>query len=232
MVRPGLMALVEYLTEIGATMVVYTHSEHRWASKVCQAMEKMAGINFIRKLFSRQDCKDGHPEFAARKSLHFVAEQLNQDPSLAWVHVQNMILFDDDGTALGAGEETQLVRVPSYDYWEACKWDEVITPELLQKQNDPDLVERVRRSVVEWGPDSPTQTQIPWILAPGRALMFVKFLAPLSPLLENLNHKTEAPAQSRTHGSTHSLTCRPGTWNLEPGTWNRNRNPEPRPPNL
>eukprot|EP00960_Hanusia_phi_P074855 768333-Hanusia_phi.AAC.3 len=29
----------------------------------------VAGFKFIYRLFSRQDCKDGHPEFAARKSL-------------------------------------------------------------------------------------------------------------------------------------------------------------------
>lgn len=32
----------------------------------------MAGWNFIARLFSRSDCRDGHPEFTARKNLQFV----------------------------------------------------------------------------------------------------------------------------------------------------------------
>lgn len=38
MLRPGLLKFLEYLKEIGATVVVYTHSELRWASKVTQVM--------------------------------------------------------------------------------------------------------------------------------------------------------------------------------------------------
>jgi len=53
MVRPGLIKFVEYLQEIGATIVVYTHSEQRWASKVTQGIEEIAGFKFIHRLFSR-----------------------------------------------------------------------------------------------------------------------------------------------------------------------------------
>ncbi len=53
MLRPGLIEFVEYLKEIGATIVVYTHSEPRWASKVTQAIEDIAGFKFIHRVFSR-----------------------------------------------------------------------------------------------------------------------------------------------------------------------------------
>ena len=32
---------------------VYTHSEKKWAAKVCEAMERIAGWKFIARLFSR-----------------------------------------------------------------------------------------------------------------------------------------------------------------------------------
>lgn len=34
MMRPGMINLLVWLREIGATVVVYTHSEERWATKV------------------------------------------------------------------------------------------------------------------------------------------------------------------------------------------------------
>jgi hypothetical protein len=34
------------------------------------------------RVFSRMDCKDGHPNFSARKSLEFVCEQLKKQVEL------------------------------------------------------------------------------------------------------------------------------------------------------
>ena len=53
MMRPGMPELLAHLQLIGATIVVYTHSEDRWAVKVCQAMERLAGWPFIHRVFSR-----------------------------------------------------------------------------------------------------------------------------------------------------------------------------------
>jgi len=155
MIRPGLIKFIEYLQSIGATIVVYTHSEQRWASKVTQAIEEIAGFKFIRKLFSRQDCRDGHPTFPARKSLQYITQELAKEEGLEWVNVERTIMFDDDGSVLGGGDQIRLVRVATYDYWEPCVWNEVVTEELLEK-NTPDLVEIVRQSVIEWGVTRPS----------------------------------------------------------------------------
>ena len=32
--RPGMLDLLNWLRDIGATVVVYTHSEEKWATKV------------------------------------------------------------------------------------------------------------------------------------------------------------------------------------------------------
>lgn len=53
MMRPGMIDLITFLQQVGATIVVYTHSEEKWASKVCEAMEKKVGWKFIKRLFSR-----------------------------------------------------------------------------------------------------------------------------------------------------------------------------------
>mmetsp|Transcript_50810 Transcript_50810/g.158752 ORF Transcript_50810/g.158752 Transcript_50810/m.158752 type:complete len:450 (-) Transcript_50810:478-1827(-) len=150
MLRPGLISMIQYLREIGATIVVYTHSERAWASKVCAAMEEVAGFKFIYRLFSRQDCKDGHPEFAARKSLQFVCDELSKDSGMSWVSISRTIMFDDDGNVLGGGDQCRLIRVPTYDYWEPCQWDEVVNDDVLSK-NSAECVDIVTRSVVEWG---------------------------------------------------------------------------------
>jgi len=111
MLRPGLLELLAHLRAVGATIVVYTHSEEKWAIKVCEAMERMAGWPFIKRVFSRLDCKDGHPNFTARKSLEFVCEQLKSQDGLGWVDVEQTIMFDDDGNALGKNESDRLVKV-------------------------------------------------------------------------------------------------------------------------
>ena len=49
MLRPGLLELLAHLRSVGATIVVYTHSEEKWAIKVCEAMERMAGWPFIKR---------------------------------------------------------------------------------------------------------------------------------------------------------------------------------------
>ena len=54
---------------------------------MCEAMERMAGWPFIFRVFSRMDCKDGHPNFSARKSLEFVVEHLKAHDGLAWAEV-------------------------------------------------------------------------------------------------------------------------------------------------
>mmetsp|Transcript_17306 Transcript_17306/g.33949 ORF Transcript_17306/g.33949 Transcript_17306/m.33949 type:complete len:447 (-) Transcript_17306:199-1539(-) len=150
MMRPGMIQLLEWLRDVGATVVVYTHSEEKWASKVCEAMQKQAGWNFIQRLFSRNDCRDGHPEFTARKSLEFVIDECRKHDGLHWATMENTIMFDDDGNALNKEETGRLIRVASYDYWEGCQWDEVVNEDLMSR-NEEDLAGMVRRSVVEWG---------------------------------------------------------------------------------
>lgn len=155
MLRPGLIQVLTYLKEIGATVVVYTHSEFRWAVKVCEAMETVVGFKFIKRLFSRTDCRDGHPEFLAKKSLDFIVNKLREEDGLDWATVDNCIMFDDDKNAVFAGETGRLVVVASYDYWEACAWNETITEEVLSK-NSEEVVDLVRRTVVEWGVAPPS----------------------------------------------------------------------------
>ena len=162
--------------------MVYTHSEEKWAIKVCEAMERMAGWPFIKRVFSRMDCKvgcvcicacvhaqfvcaclyvktcvcvyvyiythqhrnthshnvhqDGHPNFPARKSLEFVVESLKAQDGLAWADVDNTIMFDDDGNALGKAEQDRLVKVASYDHWEPCQWDEVLVTDTCHAHHD------------------------------------------------------------------------------------------------
>ena len=53
MMRPGLPELLSHLRHIGATVVVYTHSEDKWAVKVCQALERVAGWPFIFRVYSQ-----------------------------------------------------------------------------------------------------------------------------------------------------------------------------------
>jgi hypothetical protein len=53
MMRPGLPELLSHLRLVGATIIVYTHSEDRWAVKVCQALERLAGWPFIHRVYSR-----------------------------------------------------------------------------------------------------------------------------------------------------------------------------------
>jgi len=155
MLRPGLLELLAHLRAVGATIVVYTHSEEKWAIKVCEAMERMAGWPFIKRVFSRLDCKDGHPNFTARKSLEFVCEQLKSQDGLGWVDVEQTIMFDDDGNALGKNESDRLVKVASYDHWEPCQWDDTVNEDMLARNPD-DLADMVRRSVVEWGVAPPS----------------------------------------------------------------------------
>jgi len=155
MLRPGLIAALTTMRDIGATVIVYTHSEYRWAVKVCEAMEQVVGFKFVFKLFSRHDCKDGHPEFLAKKSLEYVVNRLKEDDGLHWASVDTAIMFDDDKKALFPGEIGRLVVVPSYDYWEPCQWDEVITEDVLSR-NSEDVVDLVRRTVVEWGVAKPS----------------------------------------------------------------------------
>jgi len=150
MLRPGLLELITSLRGLGATIVVYTHSEEKWAIKVCEAMERVAGMPFIKRIFSRMDCKDGHPEFTARKSLEFVVREMKEKDGLHWAEVDKTIFFDDDGNAVNKSEQSRLVKVASYDYWEPCQWDEVVN-EPMMRRNPPDLADMVRRSVVEWG---------------------------------------------------------------------------------
>jgi len=39
MLRKGMIEYIHFLRDIGATIVVYTHSEYLWARKVRNAME-------------------------------------------------------------------------------------------------------------------------------------------------------------------------------------------------
>ncbi|KAJ1487788.1 hypothetical protein T484DRAFT_2185782 [Baffinella frigidus] len=116
-------------------------------------MEEVAGYKFIDRLFTRQDCKDGHPYFISRKNLQMVVDTLKrEDAKLGeWVSVDNaQVMFDDDGGVLAGGEQLRLIRVPAYDYWEPCPWDTRVTQDVLSKNTD-EAADLVRRSVVEWG---------------------------------------------------------------------------------
>lgn len=155
MLRPGLIQLLQHLHTIGSTVVVYTHSEKRWATKVCEAMQRIAGWPFIARLFSRMDCRDGHPHFLARKSLEHVVMQMHEEPEYRWSKVEQSVMFDDDNHALNGTEQCRLVQVPSYDYWEPCPWNTTISEDVMDK-NDEEVVDMARRSVVEWGIAAPS----------------------------------------------------------------------------
>mmetsp|Transcript_8591 Transcript_8591/g.19684 ORF Transcript_8591/g.19684 Transcript_8591/m.19684 type:complete len:474 (+) Transcript_8591:218-1639(+) len=150
MLRPGLLEFLQHLRAINATIVVYTLSEEKWAAKVCEAMERAVGWKFITHLFSRMDCKDGHPEFQARKSLDHVIKTMKRLYGMNWITLKNTIMFDDDGAALPKHEQSRLVKVAAYDYFEACQWDETVN-EAMMARNPPDLADMARRSVAEWG---------------------------------------------------------------------------------
>ena len=159
MMRPGLPELLSHLRHIGATIVVYTHSEDAWAVKVCQALESVAGWPFIFRLYSRSDCRDGHPEFRARKSLQFICDDLRTHDGLEWVDVRKTIMFDDDGAAVAGNERDRLVTVASYDHWAPCPWDENVNESMLAKNPDH-LAHIVRASVVAWGIAPPSYAKL------------------------------------------------------------------------
>ena len=89
------------------------------------------------------DCKDGHPEFKARKSLAFIVDQLKTVDGLDWAEVDNTIMFDDDCMALPEEEKDRLVTVTSYDHWAKCSWDENVNEEMLAR-NPEQLAQIVR----------------------------------------------------------------------------------------
>jgi hypothetical protein len=150
LLRPGVKELLAHLRSLGATIVVYTHSEERWAMKVCEALEVCVGWPFVSRLYSRMDCRDGHPEFRARKSIDYIMRDLRHDREFDWVELHNTIMFDDEAIAVAGAEKERLVVVPSYDHWEPCAWDENVTPELLERNPKP-LVDIVLATVVDWG---------------------------------------------------------------------------------
>ena len=162
MMRPGVPELLAHLRAIGATIVVYTHSEERWATKVCEALEQCAGWPFITRLYTRMDCRDGNPKFRARKSLDYICRDLKAD-GFDWVDVKNTIMFDDEPTAVAGEDLDQLVVVPSYDHWEPCAWDENVNEDLLAK-NPKQLAAIVRATVVDWGVAPPSYAD----MKPGR----------------------------------------------------------------
>ena len=159
MLRPGLPELLSHLRMVGATIVVYTHSEDRWAVKVCQALERCAGWPFIHRVYSRMDCRDGHREFAARKSLQYIVQDLKEQDALDWVEVGKTIMFDDDAAALSPQEADRLVTVASYDHWEPCPWDENVNEAMLAK-NPENLAQVLRASVVDWGIAPPSYARM------------------------------------------------------------------------
>ncbi len=107
MLRPGLVDFVRTLVARGARIIVYTHSEEKWASRVLTAVESVVGVNFISHVFSRKDCKDHHPHFSARKSLRHVVQHLDGHS-----HLDRIVMFDDDANVLGGDERQFLVPVP------------------------------------------------------------------------------------------------------------------------
>jgi len=144
MLRPGFVDFVRTLVARGARIIVYTHSEEKWASRVLAAVESVVDMKFISHVFSRKDCKDHHPHFAARKSLRHVVQQLD-----GHAHLDRIVMFDDDANVLGGDERQFLVPVPPYNYWEKCSWDEVLTPEFVAQA--PLQVQRVfETSVRTW----------------------------------------------------------------------------------
>jgi len=144
MLRPGLIDFVRTLVARGARIIVYTHSEEKWASRVLTAVESVVGLNFISHVFSRKDCKDHHPHFSARKSLRHVVQHLDGHS-----HLDRIVMFDDDANVLGGDERQFLVPVPPYNYWEKCPWDEVLTPQFVAQA--PLQVQRVfETSVRTW----------------------------------------------------------------------------------
>ncbi len=108
MLRPGFVDFVRTLVARGARIVVYTHSEEKWASRVLAAVESVVDMKFISHVFSRKDCKDHHPHFSARKSLRHVVQQLD-----GHAHLDRIVMFDDDANVLGGDERQFLVPVPA-----------------------------------------------------------------------------------------------------------------------
>jgi len=144
MLRPGFADFVRTLIARGARIIVYTHSEERWATRVLTAVESVVDMKFISQVFSRKDCKDHHPHFSARKSLRHVVQQLD-----GHAHLDRIVMFDDDANVLGGDERQFLVPVPAYNYWEKCPWDQVLTPEFVAQA--PLQVQRVfETSVRTW----------------------------------------------------------------------------------
>jgi len=144
MLRPGFADLVRTLVARGARIIVYTHSEEKWAARVLSAVESLVDMKFISHVFSRKDCKDHHPHFSARKSLRHVVQQLD-----GHAHLDRIVMFDDDANVLGGDERQFLVPVPAYNYWEKCPWDEVLTPQFVAQA--PAQVQRVfETSVRTW----------------------------------------------------------------------------------
>lgn len=70
-------------------------------------------------------------------------------PELDWVRPDRCLMFDDDSGALGGHDKGRLVKVPAYEYWEPCQWDEVIDEEFLYENSDENVT-ILTDSVVQW----------------------------------------------------------------------------------
>ncbi len=118
MLRPGFGRLVDNIVRLGGVIVIYTHSESKWASKVLEAVEIVIGRKFSYRLFPRSDCIDHNPHFRSKKSLLHIFSKL----AFRWTRLDNVVMFEDDPNALCRSEATRLLHVPAYDYWEHCPW--------------------------------------------------------------------------------------------------------------
>ena len=97
---------------------------------------KRQSVSFVEIYILDAACRDGHPEFKARKSLQFIVDDLKSQQGFEWVRLNKTMMFDDDRGALAEDEADRLVPVGSYDHWAPCDWYENVNEELLARNPD------------------------------------------------------------------------------------------------
>eukprot|EP00294_Goniomonas_avonlea_P000882 CAMPEP_0114548542 /NCGR_PEP_ID=MMETSP0114-20121206/5039_1 /TAXON_ID=31324 /ORGANISM="Goniomonas sp, Strain m" /LENGTH=551 /DNA_ID=CAMNT_0001733143 /DNA_START=111 /DNA_END=1766 /DNA_ORIENTATION=+ len=150
MMRPGTKQLIQDLKKQNAVIVIYTHSEQKWAQKVVAALQACVGTPFVHRLFTRQDCRDGHPEWTAKKCLLFVLAELGLEAS----DLGRVIMFEDDPLAVPVSQRSRLAVVPPYTFYAHTPWDSHLTPHFLSTQ-PAELAARVSQAAREWGLAAP-----------------------------------------------------------------------------
>lgn len=134
LLREGVLSFLDHTRRVGARIVLYTHSERKWAQKCVDALSRRLGYQFYATLLTREHCYTG-TEY--RKSIARVRQEISLAPDV------DVIAFDDSTTgARGWDEPEKCVLVPGYDYalpYSPAMFD-WLTPRLISDNLEKKLI--------------------------------------------------------------------------------------------